>query len=98
MTVEEKFTPGPWLAEALAYGECSAKVRGANGRLVVGPNGFHETNLSANARLIAAAPEMLKALKDIYEIDVPDAEWSPTLEKCFGLAREILARVKGGGA
>ena len=49
----------------------------------------------ANARLIAAAPELFDALKAIYEIDVPDAEWSPTLEKCFGVALDAIAKVEG---
>ena len=49
----------------------------------------------ANARLIASAPELFKALKAIYEIDVPDAEWSPTLEKCFGVALDAIAKVEG---
>ena len=48
-----------------------------------------------NARLIAAAPELFDALKAIYEIDVPDAEWSPTLEKCFGVALDAIAKVEG---
>tara|TARA_Y100000310_G_scaffold279831_1_gene299187 strand:- start:85 stop:402 length:318 start_codon:yes stop_codon:yes gene_type:complete len=48
-----------------------------------------------NARLIAAAPELFEALKAIYEIDVPDAEWSPTLEKCFGVALDAIAKVEG---
>jgi hypothetical protein len=48
-----------------------------------------------DARLIAAAPELFEALKAIYEIDVPDAEWSPTLEKCFGVALDAIAKVEG---
>tara|TARA_R100001594_G_scaffold141213_2_gene186991 strand:+ start:1021 stop:1332 length:312 start_codon:yes stop_codon:yes gene_type:complete len=100
-TVEEKretFTPGPWTSAWVGTRPHRVAVvwlgENTDKRIeIIGTN-----KDEANARLIASAPEMLKALKDIYEIDVPDAEWSPTLEKCFGLAREILAKVEGGGA
>ena len=86
------FTKGPW--ESGWVGE---KPHGAavvwlpmHDRIEV-----HTSNARANARLIAAAPELFEALKAIYEIDVPDAEWSPTLEKCFGVALEAIAKVEG---
>ncbi len=94
-TIEEKqetFTPGGWHVQHLSLPH-SRKLP----YLIINDDvhSVARVCLEQDARLIAAAPEMLKALNDIYEIDVPDAEWSPTLEKCFGLAREILAKAEG---
>tara|TARA_R100000664_G_scaffold34208_1_gene55073 strand:- start:4820 stop:5191 length:372 start_codon:yes stop_codon:yes gene_type:complete len=94
MKTKEKhatFTPGPWVVkhdkQGLPFIGVASDPWTYQGTVATVDTG------EADARLIAAAPEMLKALKDIYEINVPDAEWSPTLERCFGLALEILAKV-----
>lgn len=61
---EERYTPGPW------------RVEGANGNLVYSPDGWiadirggttgsHSPVASANARLVAAAPDLLAALQEL---------------------------------
>jgi hypothetical protein len=89
------FTKGPWASDAwgcVVKGETLiANCRNSASEMRV--KSPHEDH--ANARLIAAAPELFEALKAIYEIDVPDAEWSPTLEKCFGVALDAIAKVEG---
>ena len=90
------FTKGPWKSDWVGEKPHGAAVvwipdsSTCNERVEV-----HTSNARANARLIAAAPELFDALKAIYEIDVPDAEWSPTLEKCFGVALDAIAKVEG---
>ena len=90
------FTKGPWKSGWVGERPHGAAVvwipdsSTCNERVEV-----HTSNARANARLIASAPELFKALKAIYEIDVPDAEWSPTLEKCFGVALDAIANVEG---
>ena len=98
------FTKGPW--HAFYQNGSNPKTKGLFAITAPHESGSQQTvavtpfagdgnELWANARLIAAAPELLEALKAIYEIDVPDAEWSPTLEKCFGVALEAIAKVEG---
>ena len=64
-----KPTPGPWVREGLAimYRPAHAPNVGALfiARVQRGPLTLDE--VEANARLIAAAPDMLEALKDILE-------------------------------
>ena len=57
----ETHTPGPWVAERRRFGSWT----------VLSPEGFYIvdrvlsiTDIEANARLIAAAPELLAALKE----------------------------------
>lgn len=55
---------------------------------------FHDESL-ANARLIAAAPEMLDALRDVIE----HMEWSTTRgEAAYQCARAAIAKATGGAA
>ena len=85
------FTKGPWKVSAHITQVHSEQC----GRIATLERFTEESTTRANARLIAAAPELFEALKAIYEIDVPDAEWSPTLEKCFGVALDAIAKVEG---
>ena len=89
-------TPGPWEILRLDLGDeeiCSVPVaiRGGNGRLVVdnegglAPEAYEWTveEIEANASLIAAAPELLEALKEIKaRLEVYD----PTCPFCGGNA------------
>ena len=41
------------------------------------------------------SPDMLEALRAIYEINVPDKEWSETLETCFRIALAAITKAEG---
>lgn len=64
-----KFTPGPW--KLLPYGACN--VKSESGRSICTTsvyttntdNGEHISENEANAKLIAATPELLEALKNL---------------------------------
>ena len=61
-----KFTPGPWRAErtpASAYFDWTVMAPSGKGRTM--HIGIDTDNTEADARLIAAAPDLLAALKDI---------------------------------
>ncbi len=65
-------TPGPWSSQSVT----SVNERGVfvykrivspQGKTIVSDRGYIGDNAEANARLIAAAPELLKTLKDAHE-------------------------------
>jgi len=68
-----QYAPGPWVVQGVEVvanhaGE-SVRVATAHGDHEPNWNGrMHIAALQANARLIAAAPELLEALKDAIEI------------------------------
>jgi hypothetical protein len=73
-----KHTPGPWKAEDNAVFSnrmCLAICYGAR--------------IPANARLIAAAPELLAALKDIARTPEGDEE------SAQAIARAVIAKAEG---
>lgn len=83
-------TPGPW--ETSHDGHGGIYVGDKNGRQV----GFVSlrSEQEANARLIAAAPELLEALRDLladYDGSIEPGE-SALIDK----ARAAIAKVKGG--
>jgi hypothetical protein len=80
MSEARKHTPGPWhwrlsdnATPHIEHGDCLPDEIGMlKNRVCVMPSEImHDYNSLANARLIAAAPEMLEALKMV--LDDPDA-------------------------
>ncbi len=49
----------------------------------------------ANARLIAAAPELLEALKAVVDSAVPNPRDHPTMFPAWDLAKRAIAKVEG---
>lgn len=63
-----KHTPGPWIMapdEPAAIYSKSAYINAKDDRIALVNPDFGCSNWIANARLIAAAPDMLQSLKDI---------------------------------
>lgn len=88
---EEKFTPPPWSVPS--KGNLRGAVVAKDGQMVCDPSGAgrHEDEAEANARLIAAAPEMY------YILDIIDTYhatkgvnnmWERTISK-------LLKKVRG---
>lgn len=85
-------TPGPWHVDGLA-------VFCANGSLVAEAHEDYFTFTEvdqANARLIAAAPDLLKALQAIVELDDGDVPAMWPFQADFEAARAAIAKATGG--
>lgn len=82
-----KFTPGPWgFSESeLTAGRFSIYHNGPLG--YVGDNGLGTENARANARLIAAAPDLLDALRRLVHPMADDTD--------LDNARDVIARALG---
>jgi hypothetical protein len=74
-----KHTPGPWLYQEKSDAYTHI-VRGPSGQYVAGCGQCSHGECEANARLIAAAPEMLQTLESI----------ATTLDKFAPCPEEIL--------
>jgi hypothetical protein len=95
MSADAKHTPGPWMANrSTVFGPDDA-----NGHVTHVAVLAHGQTLDANARLIAAAPELLDALQDAMEALAMcqprtdhGARWqSAAMQK----ARVTIAKAKG---
>ena len=94
-----KHTPGPW--EAKRETDYVPAQVWAEGRQVAEVYGESREVRAANARLIAAAPELLKALLDLMaefwaEYEYPDRapEQSPTVKE-IRKAEHVIGKAKG---
>lgn len=88
---EDKFTPGPWSAPD--KGKLIGAVVAKDGEIVCDPSGAgrHEDEAEANARLIAAAPEMyyiLDIIDTYHAIKGVNNRWERTISK-------LLKKVRG---
>src|SRR5437879_4477679 len=68
--INKPHTPGPWFANEETYGtppKVQVREKHGSGTLIcmVGNTHASEDKILANARLIAAAPDLLEALKSI---------------------------------
>jgi hypothetical protein len=95
----DKHTPGPW--EAKRETDYVPAQVWAEGRQIAEVYGESREVRAANARLIAAAPELLNALRDIIaefwaEYEYPDRapEQSPTVKE-ISKAGHVIRKAKG---
>lgn len=80
--MENKHTPGPWTVgdtPAIVYDDNACEVAIAT---------FNQESFEANARLIAAAPELLAALEAWVDCEIASQE-------CFKLSRAAIAKATG---
>ncbi len=92
-----KHTPGPWIVEQVsgAIEVCNEETLFTVARCGIG-NGVSE----ANARLIAAAPELLAALERTADVlEYYNENKGPTRDSAlcdlFAIARAAIAKAKG---
>ena len=103
-------TPGPWcaIADPCHFNTISEVIGGEHApennlhhELMVSVGGFDATKQEANAHLIAAAPELLEALKEIVDVVAvcSSDEGKTTYEVCqttdFSDARAAIAKAEG---
>ena len=95
-----KHTPGPWYATGKLTRYVEARIDGGLIQEVAacGPtkaDGGYGPQQEANARLIAAAPELLEALTDCVE----HMHWTqPQGEAALKKAKAAIAKATGGDA
>ena len=108
--IAARHTPGPWEQNIQSCGFWSiCTVYGTDQGWVEihAPNGSytedHRAESTANARLIAAAPELLEALKEIAadyadRFDLDDPSTNPGIKSTIKQARAAIAKATGGAA
>ncbi len=98
-----KHTPGPW-KHVVKYGDNSGPINGPDGKAVasiVGNSTRPTEEKGANARLIAAAPELLEVARSAAAIGyhgMPEGEGPCRCSRC-DLVREAsatIAKATGG--
>ena len=99
-TKTQKHTPGPWThAEAYDNGEpvCIRIDSGAQTVAEVVFDSLHNDEIDANARLIAAAPDLLKAAKDLLSLkeikDCLSGRWSTADPINYNRAEQLRAAI-----
>lgn len=86
MTDGSKHTPGPWTIEPFDNFDKSIVIREPG--VAVDNDDVNHAEAAANARLIAAAPDLLAALRECLTVIDPEAD--PTHRS----NREILAQAR----
>ena len=87
---DDKFTPPPWSVSD--KGELRGAVVAKDGKMVCDPSGAgrHEDEAEANARLIAAAPEMyyiLDIIDTYHALKGVNNRWERTISKLMKKVR-----------
>lgn len=104
---ESKHTPGPWKwsdAHSATDERYTWSLLGASGYGILSCDGEGNSPQGlgdfANARLIAAAPELLEALKQVTRLfgrEIPfDRDHYPTIREAVDCARAAIAKAVGG--
>jgi hypothetical protein len=104
--MKTEHTPGPWLllnpaftrVHGLTTAEIHTSAHNGHGEWIAYVRGESDQIREANARLIAAAPELLHALKDIVDTigDSDDCNGNPIRESYkaqFSKANELIKRI-----
>jgi hypothetical protein len=105
MSEQPKHTPGPWVPEFGESYRVRAKQDGGQVAIMMNLKGQHGlisrrtgAEVAANARLIAAAPDLLEALKTcvafIEDAHIIEAQWGWEPVKA---AKAAIAKAEGRG-
>ena len=99
------YTSGPWITKREGYSTVYVEARIGGGLLqevaACGPTANGKEEQEANARLIAAAPELLAALQEITEdyadrFDLESPSTNPGIKYVIKQARSAIAKATGG--
>ena len=96
--MKQQHTPGPWkCSQYLGHPAWSVHMdagdRGRGSTIVDGVAGIDLEQRLANARLIAAAPDLLEALELIASTDPVDAALDP--QRAMRVAKAAIAKALG---
>lgn len=90
-------TPGPWTVGEAQSGEIAIVADGV-WVIAVKHGALYHPKGEANARLIAAAPDLLAFAEAFHGCMARDAFHGDAPDELFGLAKAAIARAKGGAA
>jgi len=96
-----KFTPGPWgIAQNAMEHWMVTAADSEHHRGYIASLATTNTQSEANARLIAAAPQMLEALEELVELkerrhSLPVEIYQESREKAWNKCRAAIAAAKG---
>mgnify|MGYP000961965387 CR=1 FL=1 len=91
-----KHTPAPWSID-----ECTGHIIPSSGvgGGICDPWGDSIEQMEANARLIAAAPELLEACKNIVAAcELTDDAYYDAIDTAINIARAAIAKAEGGAS
>lgn len=92
--MKTQHTPGPWRAEGCTVYAGENRVAQTWSET---HDGLPTPTMEADARLIAAAPEVLKALRDILQWWTEmDGEFDDMPVELWDQAQDAMAKAKGG--
>ena len=103
-----RHTPGPWeqkIQSCALWSICTVYGTEQGWVEIHAPNGSHTADVraesTANARLIAAAPDLLEALKEIAadyvdRFDLDDPSTNPGIKSTIKQAQAAIAKATGG--
>ena len=94
MNANAKHTPGPWRAEKDETAEVW-DIKCNLGTVAMTDDLSPKTN-EANARLIASAPELLEALKNLVSMGWNDSPLCKVYEKEIQAAEKAISQAEGG--
>ena len=92
-------TPGPWTVKRRFDVYHDTQTRGVGGTFVASTKGISELPESVNqvceadAKLIAAAPELAEALRELHDWYAFDAQFAERSQAAFNKAAELLRRI-----
>ena len=95
--MEAKYTKGPWHIDfdVESAGVTAPGQNAADGHQVINPCSITGPNYEANARLIAAAPELVEACRKIADWDPacgPDEPGGMSIMEAIDIARAALVK------
>ncbi len=101
-TQNAQHTPGPWSACSGDAGQKFNIECAGTGNDLLPVAILKGPDRRANARLIAAAPDLLAALEEItalaYKLSMEAPTLTPSVDRIIPHARAVIARAKGGAS
>lgn len=95
---DTKHTPGPWFTKREGFSTVYIEARIGGGMLqevaACGPTEAGQEQQEANARLIAAAPELLEALQEAKHMFAGEYPGHPTTERIFAAIAKATGETK----
>jgi len=91
------WTPGPWILTPCGDILGNRNTRTDNGLVAAMCSDRKDAEGAANARLIAAAPEMAEVLADLRRLcsDIPAVERNPRFAEMNQRVLQLLSRIRG---